>query len=331
MFCRKCGKAVAQGEFCAACGSTFTTNGSPALVEDCSQATLSESLAKPRLWVILFGVLLCLTCVGLIVGIPLIITETKSLPVGIPRRNIGWLVASGVFSILFLISIIIVVIGISRTPSVINNQIPLDARDGARLASGSYVGPVKPYIPDRYLNTIGYNYEQVLKCLGKPSDVVDPDVGGIVFGVVPHRNYKCWSYSLPMAPAPGGIGYNLLFNRQTKRVYQVETTLVLVSVKPMDFLPEYLITQEPDAIYCDCYTAPLSVVWRRNGIMYLIEVQEDGEALQSTLQEIDSQTGDAKVTHPLNGDAWKRGRLVSFVASSHDISGEIKSRRIRLK
>jgi hypothetical protein len=63
-----------------------------------------------RVWVVIFAILICLTCVGMVLGIPMLVIEFS----GRPARNTGWLIAGGVYAVLFLL---IVSAGRNKTPA----------------------------------------------------------------------------------------------------------------------------------------------------------------------------------------------------------------------
>ncbi len=100
MFCPQCRYEVAATDrFCARCGAALTLTTTPTVPPPV--VTRSRS----RGWVIAFAILLCLTCFGLVIGIPLLVTETKARPAGTPPRNLGWLIAGGVYLLLFFMII----------------------------------------------------------------------------------------------------------------------------------------------------------------------------------------------------------------------------------
>lgn len=89
MFCSKCGNTVSAGQqYCSTCGADVSQNHP----SQSFTSSLSGS-SNPRIWVIIFGGLLCLTCIGLVIGIPLIVTELKKRPSGTHAQNTGWIIA----------------------------------------------------------------------------------------------------------------------------------------------------------------------------------------------------------------------------------------------
>jgi hypothetical protein len=105
MFCKQCGKEVAgDGKFCQSCGA-------PVLDVNINQPTQESdsppvaTISRPRIWVIIFAIILCLTIIGLIIGIPLLVTELKRRPAGMRPKNNGWIVAGVICFILFIIAV----------------------------------------------------------------------------------------------------------------------------------------------------------------------------------------------------------------------------------
>jgi len=71
---------------------------------DPAQLVAADGLRRQaRPWVIVLAVLLSLTCFGLLIGVPLLITELKPVPVGTRPRNVGWLIAGGVYLLLVIV------------------------------------------------------------------------------------------------------------------------------------------------------------------------------------------------------------------------------------
>lgn len=103
MLCAKCGKEVPPGQqFCGSCGTAVTPDATPAPPIPSQEAPLARG--KPRIWVIICGIIATLSCLGAITGIPLIITEVKRSRAGVPVRNTGWLIASGALFVIMMIA-----------------------------------------------------------------------------------------------------------------------------------------------------------------------------------------------------------------------------------
>lgn len=106
MFCPKCGSAIAQEDkFCRKCGGSVTQPQpiNPAYPMHTPRPVMAQEFEKPRWWVILLGVLLIFTCIGMIIGIPLLVTESKKRLIGTPANNIGWVIAGFIFIGMLLI------------------------------------------------------------------------------------------------------------------------------------------------------------------------------------------------------------------------------------
>jgi hypothetical protein len=102
MFCKQCGtEIVPDSKFCNVCGNPTSDDDFTQAPKNTGVSTPVEVKSKPRAWVIIFGVLLSLTILGLIIGIPLIITELKQHAQGTRPRNTGWLVAGVIYAIIF--------------------------------------------------------------------------------------------------------------------------------------------------------------------------------------------------------------------------------------
>ena len=117
MFCANCGGEIGPNKECPNCHHVVSQEE----IDHYLKGKSSHASWQPRAWVIIIGIIACLTCIGAIVGLPLIITEANSRRTMTPPNNQGWLVTSSLFAGLFLL-ILLSDIKKGGTPSPANQE-----------------------------------------------------------------------------------------------------------------------------------------------------------------------------------------------------------------
>ena len=187
----KCGncehEASEADQFCRQCGCALTPGAGTALPSDPVGLVPSGELRRqPRSWVIVFGVLLCLTGFGIIVGAPILVTEMKHRQAGIRPSNQGWLVAGGVYAGLFILAVIALAIALRTPPTPPAGKLLMVVPVG-KHPGGVSVNPLTNRV---YVNNTGDNTVSVID--GRTSKVLS---------------------TVPVGKAPSEIAVNPTTNR----------------------------------------------------------------------------------------------------------------------
>ncbi|HEY3377766.1 MAG TPA: DUF4352 domain-containing protein [Armatimonadota bacterium] len=116
MYCPGCGYPLDENTVtCGVCG-TDVLREQPAAPADAASSVSPRQTwmlappskpVRPRVWVLAFGLLLSLTFLGLLIGIPLIMSELRVRSSGLPAQNLGWCVAGLVYGLFFSLFLLV--------------------------------------------------------------------------------------------------------------------------------------------------------------------------------------------------------------------------------